>query len=246
MNWKKFRLRGIISVVIGIVFFVLLVAAPALSGTIDDLKAEGADIARTVFYPILVLMNPQAPGVSLGTESFVQYVSAFILIFALIYNVFGKNKLVATIATLVIMTWINYLVPVMDWHVFFVRVMPALFVYLVTLDIMRLTMFRTVTIQFVGLFGFAVTYWFRPTTQLFDAIFGAFSAKSMGYLIFLTFTLVLTRMFKVIADAVWYGSGKEASIAINRKTHEAKGMRTSDYGGDLEGRGGWGGGGGSS
>ena len=225
---------------------VALKLTPVLGAdTINELKTEGQELTKTIFYPILKLMNPNHPEVALGTESIIQYVAAFAIIFAIIYNVLGKNKLGAAVATLVIMTWINYFVPDMDWHQFFIHVMPALFVYLVTIDILRMTMFRTLTLQMIGLFGFAVTYWFLPTSQFFDTLFGAFYIKSMGYLIFLTLVLVLTRMFKVISDSVWYGTGREASIAINRKMHEAGRAQPGAYT-DLEnGRGGWGGQGGS-
>ena len=245
MSREKFWLPTAICLAIAIIALLAAVKmTPALAGTIDELKNEGQELAITIFYPILVLMNPNRPGVSLGTESIIQYVAAFAIIFAVIYNVLGKNKLGAVVATLVIMTWINYFVTGFDWHKFFMQVMPALFVYLVTIDILRMTLFRTVTIQTVGLFGFGVTYWFLPTTQFFDSLFGAFYMKSMGYLVFLTFVIVLTRMAKVVSDSVWYGTGREASIAINRKMHEAGRAQPGTYTDFEGGREGWGGPGG--
>jgi len=242
MSRGKFLLTACICLAIAIITLsVAFKLAPVLGAdTISGLKSEGRELAKTIFYPILVLMNPHHPDVALGTESIIQYVAAFAIIFTLLYNVLGKNKLGSAVATLVIMTWINYFSPGLNWHKFFIHVMPALFVYLVAIDILKMTMFRTLTLQMIGLFCFAVTYWFLPTSQFFDNLFGAFYIKSLGYLIYLTFVIVLVRMFKVISDAVWFGTGREAAIAMNRKMHEAGKAQPGAYTEMEGGRGGWG------
>ncbi len=199
-----------------LIVFILLFSSVAA----DDLEMErqkGQELAEESFGPVLNLLFKNQVIQFKTSDDMLQFFASALLVYFFLTQLMGMGGIPLVFLTMLVLVLLQHFL-VMNWVVFLVDMAPAILVYLVIFD---LTTFSFAVsrrnAQLMGLFGFAITFWFHPTRQIFENTFGELYTWTTGFLFFIFLVLIgFARFFSVMVKATSTVAAQEASTAAKQ------------------------------
>ena len=180
----------------------LLLSSVALADTLEDERAKGQQLAEDLLGPYLWLIFQNNIIYLNSPDQIIQFFASFVLVFFFISQLYNADRLYTGIMTLVVLIVLQKIF-IINWVAFLVDIAPAILVFMLVRDLTAFTLSVSErTALYLGLFGFAITFWFHPTRTVFENTFGEIYSWTVGPVFFVIIIfIVIARMFSTVAKA---------------------------------------------